>query len=279
MKRTAIYLTALAIVPMMISSCRVYDSKEYMEEPAYLLAQAAYKNFVNPLLKSAELADFFARYQEIRSDREAALALADTYFPGGWGISELYYEMAAGYYGDIYLEDDGSFLVIPTWGMYYLSCSGVLSCDIYDIGFSVVPEGDRRYSISSVTIPDSYDYGASGSEAVISATVSCDDENIVLEECLIELPECTVTSVDGAPAVVASDDVTEYSPAWKDRVLRNGSLEVVTFPVDRTRPGHTLTLVCGDPGIMFQRIIVDWGGLKPTYVGPSVDCATRNNKS
>ena len=146
MKRTAIYLTTLAIVPMMISSCRVYDSKEYMEEPAYLLAQAAYKNFVNPLLKSAELADFFARYQEIRSDREAALALADTYFPGGWGISELYYEMAAGYYGDIYLEDDGSFLVIPTWGMYYLSCSGVLSCDIYDIGFSVVPEGDRRYS-------------------------------------------------------------------------------------------------------------------------------------
>lgn len=86
-------------------------------------------------------------------------------------------------------------------------------------------------------------------------------------------------SVDGAPAVVASDDVTEYSPAWKDRVLRNGSLEVVTFPVDRTRPGHTLTLVCGDPGIMFQRIIVDWGGLKPTYVGPSVDCVIRNNKS
>ena len=220
MKRTAIYLTALAIVPMMISSCRVYDSKEYMEEPAYLLAQAAYKNFVNPLLKSAELADFFARYQEIRSDREAALALADTYFPGGWGISELYYEMAAGYYGDIYLEDDGSFLVIPTWGMYYLSCSGVLSCDIYDIGFSVVPEGDRRYSISSVTIPDSYDSGASGAEAVISATVSCDDENMILEECLIELPECTVTSVGGAPvtrpAVYNAGDVFASSSGRLD---------------------------------------------------------------
>jgi hypothetical protein len=28
--------------------------------------------------------------------------------------------------------------------------------------------------------------------------------------------------------------------------------------------------IYGDPGVIIQRIIIDWGGLKDTYAGPSV---------
>ena len=65
----------------------------------------------------------------------------------------------------------------------------------------------------------------------------------------------------------------EYSEPWKDRVLRNGALAAVTFPLDRSRKEHVLTLVMGDPGLMVQRIVIDWGGLRKSYVGPAASLA------
>ena len=77
-------------------------------------------------------------------------------------------------------------------------------------------------------------------------------------------------SIDGHSPYVTENLPTEWSEPWKDQVLKNGVEARVTFAIDRTQPSHTLTLTCGDPGTMIQRIIVDWGGLKPTYVGPKV---------
>jgi hypothetical protein len=77
-------------------------------------------------------------------------------------------------------------------------------------------------------------------------------------------------SVDGQPAFIAKNDHKEFSESWKDRVLQNGALSIAKFPVNRNMKNHTLILTCGDPGVMIQRIIVDWGGLKDSYVGPGV---------
>lgn len=81
-------------------------------------------------------------------------------------------------------------------------------------------------------------------------------------------------SVDGEPFQVADNTPKEFSKEWKDHVLQNGVKASFTFPIDRTRKQHTLTFSCGDPGVMIQRVILDWGGLKPTYVGP--DIRTKN---
>ena len=32
---------------------------------------------------------------------------------------------------------------------------------------------------------------------------------------------------------------------------------------------HTLALICGDPGMMVEKVIIDWGGLRPSYIGPT----------
>ena len=80
-------------------------------------------------------------------------------------------------------------------------------------------------------------------------------------------------SVDGQPAVVAQNTPREYSLQWKDQVLRNGALAEARFKIDSSRDTHTLTLTVGDPGVMVQRVVVDWGGLEKTYVGPSVALA------
>jgi hypothetical protein len=76
-------------------------------------------------------------------------------------------------------------------------------------------------------------------------------------------------SVDMQPVFVAQNDHKEFSEPWKDRVLQNGAVSVAKFQIDKSLPKHTLTLTCGDPGMIIQRIVIDWGGLKKSYVGPS----------
>lgn len=76
-------------------------------------------------------------------------------------------------------------------------------------------------------------------------------------------------SVDNQPAMVVQNDHKEFTEPWKDRVLRNGALSKATFRIDSSSSTHRLKLTCGDPGILIERVLIDWGGLKKTYVGPS----------
>jgi hypothetical protein len=78
-------------------------------------------------------------------------------------------------------------------------------------------------------------------------------------------------TVDGAPVEVLEYLPQEWSTEWKANVLRNGMEFKRKFAVDPGLGSHTLTFTTGDPGMIVQRAIIDWGGLKPTYVGPEVD--------
>lgn len=77
-------------------------------------------------------------------------------------------------------------------------------------------------------------------------------------------------SVDDHPVQVAQNLPKEFSKAWKDQVLRNGAVATFRFPINAKRRRHKLAVVCGDPGVMVQRVVVDWGGLQDTYVGPAL---------
>ncbi len=76
-------------------------------------------------------------------------------------------------------------------------------------------------------------------------------------------------SVDGGVSQVFENKFLEYSRTWKDQVMRNGAVCHLHFHVDASKPSHIIRFQTLDPGQMLQRIIIDWGGLKPTYVGPS----------
>ena len=77
-------------------------------------------------------------------------------------------------------------------------------------------------------------------------------------------------SVDRQPAFIVKVDSKEFSKGWKDRVLQNGTVAIAKFPIKQKLKYHLLTLTCGGPGVIIQRIVIDWGGLKSTYVGPQV---------
>ncbi len=76
-------------------------------------------------------------------------------------------------------------------------------------------------------------------------------------------------SVDGNDEQVFENRFREYSRNWKDQVMKNGAFATFNFKVDPNLNNHTLRLKAIDSGQMIQRIIIDWGGLKKSYIGPS----------
>ena len=71
---------------------------------------------------------------------------------------------------------------------------------------------------------------------------------------------------DGALATPSSSHV-EYSQVWFESVLRNCAVNKSTLHIDN--PGrHTLRIRVGDPGIVLQKIVLDFGGMKRSYLGP-----------
>jgi hypothetical protein len=68
---------------------------------------------------------------------------------------------------------------------------------------------------------------------------------------------------DSSPAVVNLEDAGR----WEDNVLR----AAVTGASDAAvgRPGkHTLRIWMMDPGVVLDKIVLDFGGMKPSYLGP-----------
>lgn len=75
--------------------------------------------------------------------------------------------------------------------------------------------------------------------------------------------------IDDGVIKFASNDAKEYSSEWKENVARNGSVNAICFTVDK--PGkHTLKLICKDPGVIIQKVVIDFGGMKRSYLGPEV---------
>ncbi len=59
----------------------------------------------------------------------------------------------------------------------------------------------------------------------------------------------------------------EYSTPWKLNVIKNSAVSSLRLPVGD--PGkHTLTIYARDPGVVLQKVVLDFGGAKQTYLGP-----------
>lgn len=75
-------------------------------------------------------------------------------------------------------------------------------------------------------------------------------------------------SIDGSEPQVFENKFAEYSRSWKDQVMRNGIGCRLHFAIDKQAAQHTVTFKALDPGQMLQKVILDWGGLQPSYIGP-----------
>jgi hypothetical protein len=75
--------------------------------------------------------------------------------------------------------------------------------------------------------------------------------------------------IDEGPVALPSSSAPEYTQTWYENVLRNAAVNKSTFYINK--PGkHTLHIRCGDPGMVIQKIVLDFGGMKKSYTGPAI---------
>jgi hypothetical protein len=90
------------------------------------------------------------------------------------------------------------------------------------------------------------------------------------------LPVFPINSFRNAEYAISIDDgrpqsinigVPENSAQWKENVRRNASKNITRHYIDK--PGkHTLKIWLADTGMAFDKIVIDLGGLKMSYLGP-----------
>lgn len=78
-------------------------------------------------------------------------------------------------------------------------------------------------------------------------------------------------ALDNRPAVEGAlhDGFDPRSDAWKQRVLANAAELAIPLPEPITPGWHLLNLVAVDPGVVVDKIVIDFGGLRPSYDGPA----------
>jgi hypothetical protein len=65
----------------------------------------------------------------------------------------------------------------------------------------------------------------------------------------------------------SSNGTTDSNRAWEQSVAAN--VKVTTSRHVLARPGeHVLKVWMVDPGVVLQKLVVDLGGVKPSYLGP-----------
>jgi hypothetical protein len=74
-------------------------------------------------------------------------------------------------------------------------------------------------------------------------------------------------SVDQEMPKVVDIDTKEFSREWSTNVLRAAAIGV-TDHIFAEVGKHTLKLHPLDPGIVFDKLVIDLGDLKPSQLGP-----------
>ncbi|WP_455592231.1 glycosyl hydrolase 115 family protein [Bacteroides sp.] len=73
--------------------------------------------------------------------------------------------------------------------------------------------------------------------------------------------------IDEGAVMNPSTSSFEYAQTWYESVLKNCRINKTTLHIDK--PGkHTLKILCGDAGTVLQKVVLDFGGMKRSYLGP-----------
>ena len=73
--------------------------------------------------------------------------------------------------------------------------------------------------------------------------------------------------IDDGPVMNPSTSSVEYAQIWYESCLKNCRVNKTTLHINE--PGkHSVRILCGDAGTVLQKIVLDFGGLERSYLGP-----------
>lgn len=74
-------------------------------------------------------------------------------------------------------------------------------------------------------------------------------------------------SIGEGPIATPSSSSPEYSQEWSENVLRNAAINKSVLHINEAGR-HSVRIKMADPGMIIQKIVLDFGGMKRSYLGP-----------
>ena len=187
---------------------------------------------------------------------------------------------------------DGMMTLAPGWCALYQKMPEVTYTE--GAGEKPVDLTPRRADIEGCCVIDLEKFVDKSSDAQIVKGIGYDGQVMQLGSVTYQFPQVNTDSIDlvvytvpfwplykgksnaisicidGGSSQVFDNKFKEYDLTWKDQVLRNGATCRMRFAVDKSKPSHAIRFTSKEPGQMLQRVIIDWGGLKNSYIGPKL---------
>lgn len=157
-------------------------------------------------------------------------------------------------------NDDIKIMTIPNLGFENASVQlGNPIAPVQRTGSSIVPRVEYDFYTFEQGSVDVYTY------VLPTFTLSADKDYAGHEATNIETRYGVC--IDDGPVMNPSTSSFEYAQIWYESALKNCRINKTTLHINK--PGkHTVKVLCGDAGTVLQKIVLDFGGMKRSYLGP-----------
>lgn len=158
-------------------------------------------------------------------------------------------------------NDDIKIMTIPNLGFENASVQlGNPIAPMQKTGSSIVPRVEYDFYAFGKGSVDVYTY------VLPTFTLSADKDYAGHEATNIETRYGVC--IDDGPVMNPSTSSFEYAQIWYESALKNCRINKTTLHINK--PGkHTVKVLCGDAGTVLQKIVLDFGGMKRSYLGPN----------
>lgn len=157
-------------------------------------------------------------------------------------------------------NDDIKIYTIPGLGFEGVAVQlGNPIASMQKTGSSIVPRVEYDFYTFGQGSVDVYTY------VLPTFTISSDREYAGHEATNIETRYGVC--IDDGPVMNPSTSSFEYAQIWYESALKNCRINKTTLHINK--PGkHTVKVLCGDAGTVLQKVVLDFGGMKRSYMGP-----------
>lgn len=218
MKKISVVFAALAALCALSCDPYVYQPEDADMDPQYIVATRIYSELIGDCLYAGETADVYSRYQEIRSDREAAKSFVEGYY--GY-VYELFYDYMR--VGGVYAAYD------ELSGEYTFQLSHYFQCLSYNPYYHAEEVSDGHFDFSC-----DKDGSSSYNKFTKSFSTCVEGETVVVSDFKMDYTK----SDEGFSVEVSMPEGTSLrSPMIKDRRHKHypaeGVLEIKFIPQRR----------------------------------------------
>lgn len=165
-------------------------------------------------------------------------------------------------WNNLFAEEDGEISIIPTDFNKKVEKGNIKFQKINGLGYSnsALQLGNAKYDSGENSYVEYEFYASKATKAIINTymlPLFAKDKSHSTRYAI---------QIDNENLITLANDVKEYSNEWAANVIRNSAINQTTVQINKEGK-HTLRIYAVDPGMIIQKIVIDFGTRKKSYIG------------